>query len=241
MRIAIEIARAVVPRHARRYVRELQHRDVFDAAVRGLLCLPPEAELPHALARQLLQGWANETMSPSAEYLQAVWRHAARTPGPILECGSGLTTLVLGVAARAQGRGVWSLEHDRFWARTIRAALQRYGVDGVRVCLAPLRNYGAFSWYDPQCALPADFSLVLCDGPPGTTPGGRYGLMPVLGLNLRRGCVVLLDDATRVGEQAVLAQWQREMRTTHTVRGRAKPYAEVVVATLPAARPANQT
>jgi predicted O-methyltransferase YrrM len=235
MGIAIDIARAIVPRPARRYMRELQHREVLDEAMRRLLQLAPGADLPAQLARDLLHGWANEAISPSAEYVQAVWRHAAQTPGPVLECGSGLTTLVLGAAKRDSWHGVWSLEHDRFWAHTTRAALRRYGIANVVVCRAPLRDYGDFAWYDPQCALAGEFSLVLCDGPPGTTRGGRYGLIPVLGKYLRPGCVVLLDDATRAGERAVLARWKDEAQVTHVVRGSEKPFAEILVPGTPQA------
>lgn len=227
MGIATDIARALLPRPARRYMRELPRRKIFDQAVRRLMQVTPGADLPQDLIRDLLHGWANETMSASGEYLQAVWRHAALTPGPILECGSGLTTVVLGAAKRDSWHGVWSLEHDGFWAHKARAVLRRYKIPNVHVCRAPLRDYGGFSWYDPQCALAGDFSLVLCDGPPGTTPGGRYGLMPVLGNYLRAGCVVLLDDATRAGEQAVLARWQTEARVTHVMRGSEKPFAEI--------------
>lgn len=227
MGLATDIARAIVPRPARRYVRGWKRRETFDRAMRQLMQLAPGADWAPGLARDLLHGWANETMSPSEAYLYAVWRHAAETPGPVLECGSGLTTLVLGAAKRNSRHGVWTLEHDRFWANTSQAALRRHGIGNVVVCHAPLRDYGEFDWYEPQCALAADFSFVLCDGPPGTTRGGRYGLIPVLGKYLRPGCVILLDDATRPGERAALARWHREAHVTHVVHGNDKPFAEV--------------
>lgn len=75
---------------------------------------------------------------------------------------------------------VWTLEHDAFWAEHVRQVLRRFGMTNVHLLHVPLRDYGAFHWYDvPLEKLPACFSLVLCDGPPGVRmsgplqPGGR--------------------------------------------------------------------
>ena len=80
-------------------------------------------------------------------------------------------------------------------------ALQRHHISNVNVCLSPLRSYGEFSWYElPSGGLPEEFRLVICDGPPESTPGGRYELLPVLGPRLSKGTVILLDDANRASE-----------------------------------------
>jgi predicted O-methyltransferase YrrM len=232
MGVVHDLARAVVPRRTRRYLRELQRRSQFDRAMARLAEPDPQAAdgLSGALARQLIYGWANEKMSASEEFLQAIFRHATESTGPILECGSGLSSLVLGIAARRTGQRVWSLEDDPFWRSVVRSALRRFEIDNVEVCAAPLRAYGDFEWYEPpRQKLPRDFALVICDGPQGTTPGGRYGLIPVLGKHLRSGCVILLDDATRAGEQEVLAKWHDELHVSHEMIGSAKPFARVLV------------
>lgn len=186
--------------------------------------------LPETLAHDLVVGWANEAMSASEEFLQAVFRHASRATGPILECGSGLSTLVLGIAARRSGQRVWSLENDRFWASVVRSALARFAINGVEICEAPLRSYGNYEWYElPRNGLAKDFALVICDGPQGTTLGGRYGLLPVLGTNLRSGCVILLDDATRAGERQVLSRWGAEWHVSQELVGNNKPFARLMV------------
>jgi predicted O-methyltransferase YrrM len=228
----IDLARAVVPRRARRYLRERRRRSLFDQAM-GRLARPEPlsgGSISAALARQLVYGWANENMSASEEFLQAIFRYACESPGPILECGSGLSSLVLGSAAQRSGQQVWSLEDDPFWVSVVRSALARFDIDTVEVCASPLRNYGDYEWYDPpRQKLPTNFALVICDGPQGTTPGGRYGLLPVLGQHLRSGCVILLDDATRAGEQQVLARWRNESRVSYEMFGSAKPFARLLV------------
>ena len=44
----------------------------------------------------LIYGWANEGYSASEDYLSACIRHALTSTGSVLECGSGLTTMVVG-------------------------------------------------------------------------------------------------------------------------------------------------
>lgn len=229
MSTLFEIARAVLPPGAKRYLRQRHRRRLFDRAMAGLgHAGAAGSALSAPLARQLIYGWANEKMSASEEFLQAIFRHAGESPGPILECGSGLSTLVLGIAARRSGQRVWSLEDNPFWASVVRAALRRFEIETVEVCAAPLRDYGDYVWYDPPYdSLAAQYALVVCDGPQGTTPGGRYGLIPVLGRHLKSGCVVLLDDASRDGEQEVLARWDDELQVSHELIGSAKPFARL--------------
>jgi hypothetical protein len=81
----------------------------------------------------------------------------------------------------------------------------------VGVCAAPLREFNGYSWYDaPREDLPHRIGLVICDGPPGQTPGGRFGLLPQMRERLAPGATILLDDVDREGERAVLARWEAE-------------------------------
>ena len=72
-------------------------------------------------------------------------------------------------------------------------------------------------------------SLVICDGPPGDTRGGRYGLLPVCASHLADGCVILMDDAERMGEQAAISNWQNQYAVTVQVnQTTAGSYARLV-------------
>jgi hypothetical protein len=145
---------------------------------------------PWPLARQRIYGWVNEKVSASEEFLQGILRHVTESTGLILECASGHSSL-FAIAARRSGQRVWSLENDPLWRSVGRSALRRFNIGTVDVCAAPPRNDGDFEWYDPtRQKLPTDFSFM-CDRPPGLTPGGRYGLVPVLGQHVRSGCVIL--------------------------------------------------
>ena len=163
---------------------------------------------PPSLLRELTSAWGNKIFAADFGYLQEVVRHAAATPGPILECGCGLTTLLLGMIADRHGKQVWSLEHLPKWHARVGQVLERCGIQSVRLLLTPLRDFGGYSWYDvPRTGLPGRFSLVICDGPPGRTRGGRYGLLPQMKLYLDADTVILLDDAAREGDRQVLDRW----------------------------------
>jgi hypothetical protein len=114
---------------------------------------------------------------------------------------------------------VWSLEHISDWAARSQKVLDRHQLNNVHLCSAPLRNFGEFDWYDPPPGLPPAFSLVICDGPPATVRGGRFGLLPLMANRLAGGAVILLDDTVRPGEEAIARRWASEFRVSMEMRG----------------------
>jgi predicted O-methyltransferase YrrM len=199
-------------------------------AIRRLSGLPRGQMPDRNLIGELLSGWSNEGYAARIEYIEEVARRATTTPGHILECGSGITTILLGVLAGSRGKEIWSLEHSPQWYQRIKRVLQRSGIRDDHVCLSPLRDYGDFDWYDPPLELmPESFSLVICDGPPGDTKGGRYGLLPALARRrLPVGSIILLDDADRPAETDVMNRWQAEMKLdVEVVRGQSCTYAVI--------------
>jgi predicted O-methyltransferase YrrM len=187
-------------------------------------------ELPDRVLSALVYGWGNAGYSARHEYIRALVHWAEHCQGPILECGSGLSTLLMGIVAQRCGRRIWSLEHSEAWARRIREALNQHAVTSVEVCLAPLKDYGDFTWYDVQLGqMPRDFGLVVCDGPPQDTRGGRLGMLPVMRQCLRPGCVILLDDVQRQDERKIAETWSRDLGASFEIHGTSKPYASIVV------------
>lgn len=178
--------------------------------------------------RDLVYGWGNEGHSGLGEYLSACIQRADADGGPILECGSGLSTVLIGAVAHRRGRAHWALEHIPKWADRVRDTLRRYEIKGVTVCSAPLKDYGDYAWYAPPLeSMPKDFAMVICDGPPGDTKGHRYGLVPVMRSRLSPDAVILLDDAEREEEQSVARRWQTELNAMVTQHGGQKPFIEL--------------
>jgi hypothetical protein len=171
------------------------------------------------LLEDLQQGWGNHGMAARTDYLAEVCRQATRTTGPVLECGSGLTTLLLGLLAGRRGIETWTLEHLPEWHRLLETAIARHQVPNVHLQLTPLRAFDDVTWYDaPLALLPPRISLVVCDGPPSDTPGGRYGMLPRLAERLSANTVVLLDDAERETEAEVLRRWHAERSMVTSIK-----------------------
>jgi hypothetical protein len=149
---------------------------------------------------------------------------------PVLECGSGLTTIVLGALAQEVGATIWSLEHLEGWGSRVKRCLAEFAIDSVNVAPSPLVSYGTFDWYSPPLkVMPKQFGMVVCDGPPGTTKGGRYGLVPVMKGTLIPGCKILLDDAMRDSEQDVAMRWCGELPASCERGGSSSQYFVLTV------------
>jgi len=203
------------------------HRNfVLQRTLRRIRKYDDYVPLSDEAVENLLYGWGNE-WSLKEELITELWHRAWHTRGPVLECGSGLSTLLLGIVAERQDYQVYSLEHDESWHERVSEAVQRAGLTHVTVIVAPLLLHNGYVWYDAPGDLPADFSLVLCDGPPAATMGGRHGLLAELRPALADDCVILLDDAARDGEQEVLVRWTAEHQVTHHLEGVEKPFAVV--------------
>jgi hypothetical protein len=202
------VLKRLVPRPVKQKIKNTLNQKALDATLNEIARLPSGELPPSDLLERLQTAWDNEGMAAQTAYLREVARHASQTPGPILECGSGLTTLLIGLLAGRRNIASWTLEHFPDWHKRVSETLARQKITAVHNCLAPLRDYGDFSWYDPpREKLPDKFSLIICDGPPGSTKGGRYGVVPVLKEKLAPGTIILLDDADREAEADALKRW----------------------------------
>jgi hypothetical protein len=205
------LIKKLIPSSVKEAVKGLERERRMRAAVDGLRRLP-EGEAPaDALLSEFESAWGADGFRAVGGFLGEVTRRAALTRGPILEAGSGLTTLLLGLLAGRRGVGVYTLEHlPEFHAQT-RKKLERHSIPNVNLTLAPLRDYGEFGWYSPPLEdFPRDIRLVIADGPPGDTKGGRFGLMPVMRPHMAEDVTILLDDAERPDEQECLRRWREE-------------------------------
>jgi hypothetical protein len=220
------IIKTVLPASAWESLKR-QHREwVFHRSMSTFIKNPQSAlHEESAVLQGLIYGWGNESWSALTEYLVGGLQHAMKNEGPVLECGSGLSTILLGVVAQQRGHQHWALEHTPAWAERVQACLNRYQINAVKLIGQPLKAYGDFDWYGvPLEQMPKNFSLVICDGPPAATKGGRYGLIPVMRRYLAPGAIVLLDDAARIEEQTIAQRWAQEVGGQIQKLGQAKPY-----------------
>lgn len=160
------------------------------------------------------RGWA-----ASPDFLLDVAQHALRRkPNVIVECSSGVSTLVLARCAQLSGVGhVYSLEHDEAYAKQTIENLSRHSLsDFATVIHAPLRLQSIdakdWHWYALD-EFPVDkgIDLLVIDGPPSQSdPLARYPAGPMLFHRMAVQGIVYLDDAARPGEQAIIERWQAE-------------------------------
>ena len=153
----------------------------------------------------------------------------------VVEAGSGVSTLLSAYAlerANVADGQVLSLDHDFDYAQKTREHLERHHLTArARVLDAPLVRHDingeTWLWYSLE-HLPNDvgIDLLVIDGPPvATQPLARYPALPLLFDRLNPGACIILDDAARESERAVVRRWLHEyagrLRHTfvHTARG----------------------
>jgi predicted O-methyltransferase YrrM len=163
-----------------------------------------------------LGGWSSEPVLVD-RVLREVER---RQPAMVVECGSGWSTLLVGLCLRELGRGeLVALEHDDRQARRSCEMLRRHGAgERARVVLAPLRLDVPAGptrlWYgiDADDLFPVPIDLLLVDGPPGAVGRrARYPAVPLLRDRLAPDALIILDDGHREDERWISDQWAVEL------------------------------
>ena len=158
------------------------------------------------------QSWAPEHVT-----LNAAWEIIRqRRPKTVLELGSGLSSLVMAYALEANGIGeLVSLEDGLEYAVATRNLLAEHGMEArATVIDAPLEQVvidgQRVPWYS-QSAIPAPICIdvLFVDGPSGGLfPMIRFPALPLLRRYLADDAVVIIDNANREDESAMLRRWQ---------------------------------
>jgi hypothetical protein len=219
------VALWVVYQRLSRGISRLKAQIPGDAAnaftqVESLLAVQQRLGLRHPLPRT--RGWA-----ASPDFLRTAMELALeRRPGVVVECSSGISTLVLARCAQISGVGhVHSLEHDAEFAQKTRELLRTEGLEGHATVydapLKPLQLPGwSADWYDASVLPPGlAIDLLVVDGPPWfVSKLPRYPAVPVLRDRLQAGATVLLDDAARPEEQECVRRWKQEWPALEALR-----------------------
>lgn len=139
-----------------------------------------------------------------------------KRPRRVMECGSGLSTLLVGYVLERLGDGeVLSMEHLADWADLTRNRIEQHGLQHhARVFHAPLEwvdlgGMATWKWYARRCWEDwKDVDLLIVDGPPAWEDRfARHPALPLLWDHLNDGAVILLDDTARPGEKGVVTDW----------------------------------
>ncbi|VXB53993.1 class I SAM-dependent methyltransferase [Aeromicrobium sp. 9AM] len=160
-----------------------------------------------------MRGWA---VSPDA-LVVLVQELVDERPTLVVECGSGISTLFLALAARQNDidTRIVALDHEEDYAAKTNQLLARHGVGDIAEARhAPLVDVpgadGVQQWYDPAKLDDLDgIGLLFVDGPPAPTARlARFPALPQTWDRLAPRTSVVLDDMIRPAEQEVVKLWQ---------------------------------
>jgi hypothetical protein len=169
--------------------------------------------LERFLSDDILGDWALD-----AQTIRFIWTLLWKDrPQVILECGSGISTIVFAVYASLyfsltkKDCHIISLEQDLSFRIRLENRLKENNLDRfVNVLYCPLDEHFFYDLHNLELLLVDKcVQWVLIDGPSGP-PGCRYGTLPSL---LKFCCPKakwFLDDAFRDAELQILRRWQRE-------------------------------
>lgn len=127
--------------------------------------------------------YAQNNFAADAGVLALLVGVARKCRGPIIETGSGISSVVMGAVSDR----VYSLEHVEHYAKQTLSWCEEAGVNNVGMCYAPMKDF----WYDMEpFDLPRKFAMGFCDGPPRMF-GTRMKFFEVIA---PRCTVVVVDD-----------------------------------------------
>lgn len=161
---------------------------------------------------------ATREWAASPDFLRELVSHALSTrPEVVVECGSGVSTIVLARCLALNGNGhLYSLEHSQTFAEQTRKELDKYGLSNWATVLdSPIKemeiNNVAWKWYSLQHLPEAQIDMLIVDGPPGDLGRlARYPAGPMLFPRLAPVATVFADDLIRNDESEVFDRWLQE-------------------------------
>lgn len=161
---------------------------------------------------------ATREWAASPDFLRELVSHALSTrPDVVVECGSGVSTIVLARCLALNENGhLYSLEHSQPFAEQTRKELDKHGLSNwVTVLDSPIKEIEigdvAWKWYSLQHLPEAQIDMLIVDGPPGDLGKlARYPAGPLLFPRLAAGATVFADDLIRDDEREIFDRWLQE-------------------------------
>lgn len=138
-------------------------------------------------------------------------------PKRIIECGSGLSTLVMAYALEKNGFGsIVSMENNPRFANQTNDWLHRHGLaKWADIRFAPITRVKNpwdqmdYPWYEvPDSVNHQRFDFMFVDGPEGhICHMARWPAIFVLRNQLEFDCTIVCDDTNRKQEEAMVKHW----------------------------------
>ena len=170
--------------------------------------------------------------SAAADFLTIIAEHCLNhRPTTIVECSSGLSTLILAKCCQLNQHGrVYSLENGVEYAAKTREQLEEFDLQQYATVLdTPLIETNIddenYLWYSTSSLPSEPIEMLVIDGPSGfIQKNSRYPALPTLWNKLSSNCMIFLDDAIRDDEKEIINLWKDKFpqirhKYVATVRG----------------------
>ncbi|MCW9024589.1 MAG: class I SAM-dependent methyltransferase [Gammaproteobacteria bacterium] len=156
--------------------------------------------------------------SAAADFLDIIVNHClSEKPSTIVECSSGLTSLMLARCCEINHFGkVYSLEDGKVYAENTRDFIRKYQLNEyASIFHSPLTtvnlNGSDFMWYSLEALPERTIEMLVIDGPNGfLQKNSRYPALPLLYEKLSDNCTIFLDDAARDDEKEIVELWRQQ-------------------------------
>ena len=198
----------------------------FDATVRRMLESKDDATILRLLP-ELYALWGTPLSPSTQSFLQSCIAHTKTCSGHVLQCGSSLDTLVLGIVCARQTDKPTHQQR----ANLIRTRLTDYGITSVHVIVARPQMFADHVWYKVDASqLPKNFSLAVCEGG-HSTPRGAVGLIAKMQDQLNDDSVILAQHVREAKDHEFLTQWAIERNSKCVLVDRTEGFFKISSAT----------
>ena len=156
-----------------------------------------------------------EDWSAAADFLYLIKDYCLEhRPTTIVECSSGLTSLVLARCCQINACGkVFSLENAAEFVEKTRQNLSDFELhEYANIIFSPLKPFDVegkcFEWYELDNLNEMQIDMLVIDGPPGyIQKHSRFPALPLLFDRMAKKSIVYLDDAARDEEKQLVEMW----------------------------------
>lgn len=139
------------------------------------------------------------------EALSLCWETVRSAQGDAIEFGSGISTLVMGLALKGTSKVLHTIESDLDWFKRTCAMLDRHGVENVVMHYCPLVPYDGFDWYGVDGLEMGLIDVVIIDGPE-RTKAQRDACFKIIPDVMANATHWIIDDMGDPGLQAMLKE-----------------------------------
>lgn len=201
----------------------------FDQAMRKML-KHRDGRVADSIVADLYAHWGDPLSQNDEVYVRSCLAEATAADGAILQCGTGLMTLLLGAVCDREdnkAKHVWCLENDEHWANMMRSWLTEYRIRKAHLINAPAESFVGYTWYGIDTnRLAKKYALVICDGA-RATPRGAIGTIKQIESRLADNFAILARNISKASELKYLAGWAKNRGASFAVVDRREGFVKL--------------